>query len=168
MTPDQVVERARAVLGHECTYHLSAGGYHPDGLPWNSQHECDCSGFAAWALGVSRWVKAGHPWHGSFPAEWIETTNLVRAAERGAGFSSVPWTAAQPGDLLVWGDSKRADGTGRQGHVGVVASVGADGPKTVIHCSSGNKPTAIQETSTDLFRKRGAIVARPTLLEAVG
>lgn len=169
MTNEDVVARARSAISKGCIYGLGKGGFHPeDPHPWNAVKECDCSGFASWCLGVSRMIGPKHPWKGKVHFEWIETTNCFEDAAQGPdeAFTAVPWNAAQPGDLLVYGDRPAtATSKKRQGHVGVVASIGHGGPQTVVHCASSNKPDAIQETECHLFAARGAIVARLTLLD---
>lgn len=163
MTGAQVVERARRAIGQGTRYRLGAGGRDPrseqPGRRAVAWLYCDCSGFAAWCVGVDRYLP-----NGNIPTlpggEWFETTVLHRDARTPFGFvAAVPWTEAHPGDLVVWPDD-----SGMQGHVGVIGEVGTDGPHTVIHCSSGNtkKGTAdaIAETDAGVFLRHGAIVAR--------
>lgn len=169
MTPEQVVQRARFAVNGGCLYGLGCGGYHPeDEAPWNKDRKCDCSGFASWALGISRWIQNDrHPLFGRFPGSvWVETSAVWRAAQRLDGpFVAVPWELAMPGDLLVWPDRKDDAGKQRQGHIGVVASIGPAGPASVVHCASSNRTDAIQETSPDLFLRRAALAVRYALLE---
>lgn len=161
MTGAQVVERARGAIGHGCVYVLGKGGIKPDALyPWPPGMPnlgCDCSGFVAWALGVSRWIEK---WHPSYEGgDWFETTAVLRDAQRPYGFvNAIPWASAQPGDILVWGDAN-----GKQGHIGIVTECDATGPSMVVHCSKGNwrkSGDAIQETDVSIFQHNGAIAAR--------
>lgn len=164
MTTVEVVTRAMSAAGRGCKYGLGKGGFDPAAPhPWNSRLECDCSGFVAWALGVSR--HTDHPWYRQINGGWLETSAIVRdAIMRGLGmFDLVAWREARPGHLVVYGDSG-----GRQGHVGIVAEVGADGPLTAIHCSKGNEVRfgdAIHETGVVLWKERNGIVARCIMLE---
>lgn len=154
MKRHEVVARAREAIGKGTAYKLGAGGRLKNpGIG----SELDCSGFAAVVLGVDRYLE---PWLPHYEGgDWLETSALVRDAQSPWGFvTEVPWLEAKPGDLLVWGDRGKG-----QGHVGVVVSVDASGPKTVVHCSSGNWRTtgdAIRETTASIFQRNGAIVAR--------
>lgn len=158
LTGARVVERARSAIGHGTIYLLGGGGRNPfTAIP---DHELDCSGFVAWVLGVDRYLEnTGLP-HLDGRA-WLETTAVYDDARSPLGsFAEIPWISARPGDLVVWPDNKLKK---RQGHIGVVATV-ANGPNTVVHCSSGNYKgparDAIQETPADLFARNNAIVAR--------
>lgn len=153
MTGADVVNRARAALAGGAIYKLGKGGFDPKALrPWNKQMQCDCSGFAAWCLGVSR--KTDNPWYVAFNGGWFETSAIVRDALSQFGvFTEVARQDAKPGDVLVWGDSG-----GAQGHVGIVTST-----TTIIHCSKGNfnqHGDAIRETPMTLFDSHNAIAAR--------
>jgi hypothetical protein len=65
------VTRALSQVGKPIHYKLGAGGMHPeDDSPTRTAY-CDCSGFAMWALGLSRFD--GHLW-------W-DTTRIVHDAE---------------------------------------------------------------------------------------
>ena len=161
MTAEQIVQRARSAAGRGIAYRLGAGGMHPaDELPTRNGF-CDCSGFVAWCLGRDR--------HNSeMPGGWVETSAIFRDAKLITGeglFDEVAWREAQGGDLVVYGD-RYEPGTRKlihQGHVGVVASIGADGPATAIHCSRGNERRhgeAICETGVEVWEARSGIVAR--------
>jgi len=163
LTGAQVVARARGAIGKGTKYRLGAGGRNPSALEPGRKAVawflCDCSGFAAWCVGVDRYLpNAAIP---TLPGgDWFETSALVRDALSPFGFVvKVPWAEAHPGDLVVWPD----DGA-LQGHVGIVAEVGTTGPDTVVHCSSGNGKTgtgdAIAETDAGMFLRHGALVAR--------
>lgn len=159
MIRQNVLARARRSIGQGCIYRLGAGGMHPEAaVPWTAAKQCDCSGFAMWALGLSRLIN-GH---------WYDTSAIVADALNALGiFADVDWLHAQPGDLLVYGDA----GGGGQGHVGVVATV-APGPETfpltAIHCSAGNyrrTGDAIRETGVEIWTHHAyALVARYQLL----
>jgi hypothetical protein len=157
-----VVDRALSVIGKGCHYKLGAGGrlWHR-ATPWNPvTHQCDCSGFVAWCLGVDR--KTNHPFYVDFNGGWLETTAIVRDAKAaGVGmFDLIPWASAVPSDFLVWPDDPA---TGRQGHVGIASKIAATGPVRVIHCSAGNDRTfhdAIEETDVAMWLAHGGIVAR--------
>jgi CHAP domain len=69
-----------------------------------------------WKLGdAGAWLSAG--WNGSADDMFVHHPPQLTAVPNGAG--SLP----QPGDLMVWSSS---DNQGDPGHVGVIASVGAD------------------------------------------
>lgn len=164
MSPADVLERARRCLGAGCRYHLGAGGMHPShDYPWGTVPECDCSGFVAWALGVSRQTR--NPFYRQQNGGWFETTAIVRDARSPFGFvAEVPWLEARPGDLIVYGDAG-----GKQGHVGIITLTGPAGPAAVIHCSKGNDTRyrdAIHEGALEPFwQARGALVARVAWVE---
>lgn len=162
---DAVVARARSVIGAPIEYRLGAGGRDPRAKtpgtrPKGEKESCDCSGFVAWAVGVDRYLpNAGIP---TLPTgAWLETSAIYRDARSPFGVAvEVEWDMALPGDLLVYPDYG-----GRQGHIGVVSEVSerGDGPLRVVHCSVGNfraTGSAIRETSVDVFRLNGSIVAR--------
>lgn len=166
MTRSEVLARARSAIGQGCVYALGKGGMHPASpTPWPSglpNLGCDCSGFVAWCLGVSRMLSKDHP-HYEFGG-WFETTAVFRDARSPFGFvNEVLWTLAKPGDILVWGDAN-----GHQGHIGIVSQVGTDGPTHAIHCSSGNwkrAGDAVQETDVGVFARNGAIAAEVAWVE---
>ena len=135
--------------------------------PGNDAGECDCSGFACWALGVSRWTKATlHPWQ-DFVAEWISTTSIASDALKTLRrFRRV--MVAEPGDLLVYGDRVSKAGKPQQGHVGICTQVGPKGPEMVVHCSSANyrrTNDAIRETDAAWWYLADGVVARCAWVE---
>lgn len=155
MTADEVVARARRCIGAGCRYVLGAGGINPASpAPWDGSMGCDCSGFAMWALGLSR------HYH---DAVWFDTSRIVDDAKhQQLLFRQVAVLEARAGDLYVYGDAG-----GHQGHVGVIASVTLQPetwPLTVVHCSAGNfrrTGDAIRETGPDIWLHRDdAIIAR--------
>lgn len=156
LTREELVARARSAVGKGTEYVLGAGGRDPR-LP-RPEARLDCSGFAAWVAGVDRYLPNGAVPH--LPGgEWFECTTLYRDARSPLGFvMEVPWTAALPGDLLVYPDAGK-----RQGHVGVVVEAGPTGATSVVHCSSTNwrrTGDAIRETGPEVFLSAGAVVAR--------
>jgi hypothetical protein len=155
-----VLGRARAACGRPIAYKLGMGGMKPTReTPGNSDGQCDCSGFVAWCLGISR--QTSNAFYRQLNGGWIETTAVVADALKPGGiFSRVD--APQPGDVLVWGD-RRVNGRTVQGHIGIVAAVAGDRATRVIHCSSSNfrnTGCAVRETGTEVFYSKGAICAR--------
>jgi cell wall-associated NlpC family hydrolase len=164
MIAADLIARALSAIGHGCIYALGKGGMNPDSTyPWNKQKQCDCSGFVAWALGVSR--HTDHPWYKDQNGGWLETSAIARdALTRGLGmFDLVTWREAKPGHLIVYGDTQ-----GHQGHVGIVTACSGEGPMTAVHCSRGNQTRshdAIQETGVTVWIEHNGIVARCALVE---
>ena len=163
MKGSEVVARARSVVAKGCLYKLGSGGMRPhDPHPWDSARRCDCSGFAAWCLGVSR--QTDNPWYKNQNGGWLETSAIVRDCETPYGiFALVTRQHALPGDLLVYGDYKSSDGVTKQGHVGICSESNAKGPTKVIHCSSGNARKtgdAIRETDVQWWELAGGVIAR--------
>jgi hypothetical protein len=163
LTGEEIVARARSVIGRGCAYKLGAGGMRPlDPNPWDSSLNCDCSGFAAWCLGVSR--QTDDPWYEKQNGGWLETSAIVRDCETPYGhFAPVILTAARPGDLLVYGDRTSSAGKPQQGHVGICTQTGPRGPEMVVHCSSGNfrkTGDAIRETDAAWWYLANGSIAR--------
>lgn len=173
-TPAEVVAAALAASRQptNCAYQLGTGGYiwfpdHGPGAP--SILRSDCSGFAAWCLGLPR-DRADDVLGGP---KWIETSQLVHDGQEGRRFvGAFLLTEAQPGDLVAYPDP----GPGRQGHVGVVVEVrpsGGIGPLPVriltVDCGKarpsprkGGGMTAIAlDDLTARWHSRGAVVLRP-------
>jgi hypothetical protein len=160
MIPEaDIVARAKSQIGLKTVYMLGHGGMRPDQpMACDGQRMCDCSGFAAWVLGVSR--KTDNPYYKAYNGGWIETTAITRDAKAvGVGmFDLIAWNRARPGDLLVWGDHD-----GHQGHVGIITQIDETGPKWITHCSLGNFKAlgdAISQTDVGIFRRNNAIAAR--------
>lgn len=164
MTNDELIARARSVVGKGCRYQMGHGGYQPGrDVPWDNEMMCDCSGFVpSWVFMAPRHID--HPFYQQFNHGWVDTTAIVRDAKSTSGFfTEVPLEAARPGDLIVYGTIKREDGTKRQGHVGLITEVVAGRPSKAVHCSHGNErrfADAIQETSAGLWLATDGIVAR--------
>lgn len=168
MKIDELVTRARSVIGRGCHYSLGCGGFDPSRTyPWDDSMFCDCSGFVAWALGVSRHTK--DPWYKEHNGGWIETSAIVRDCETPYGiFAPVLPAKARPGDILVYGDRKDSGGRMRQGHVGICVDVDAKGPILVVHCSKSNDRRtgdAIRETDPGWWTLASGTVARCAWVE---
>lgn len=160
----EVLERARRQIGLRTAYWLGHGGMNPQ-APRAADHggACDCSGFVAYCLGVSRHID--NPWYVHTNGGWVETSAIVRDCGTPYGlFDAVEWKRARQSDLLVWGDHD-----GHQGHVGIVYEVDETGPRRVVHCSLSNWKAmgdAIAATDVRIFKSHNAIVARCALVEA--
>lgn len=85
----------------------STGTVRPFGL--------DCSGFVDWVF-YNATNGAYYPGHGG------------GAATQHSDCENIPWSEAQPGDLVFYPDDS---------HVGIVGGTDADGNLLVIHCSGG-------------------------------
>lgn len=153
---DSLIARARSAIGC-CAYGLGKGGMNPRSAIPASRGKCDCSGFVAWVLGMSRMPKPTRLW-------WIETSAIVRDA---TGKQSVFVQIARPirGCISVYADrppqarAERSESTqsgttddqvkrtgldvgggtgggkpGRQGHVGIVVTPSV--PMLIIDCSA--------------------------------
>lgn len=172
MTSTEVVARARGCVGAQIEYRLGYGGRDPSANSpgTGSPPACDCSGFAAWCLGIDRFLPnnvhllAG-PASDHFTG-WFETTEIYLQSCRHDGYMwGLRLAEVAPGDLLVWPDSHRVDRV-HLGHVGVVVEVTENPPAgpgalRVVHCSVGNDrasggASAIAETDGTLFMLSGA------------
>ena len=126
---EQSLQRARNAMNAKTTYVLGKGGFDP---VKKLTEECDCSGFIAWAIGIPREFPPGS-------GRWLDTDAYWAgggSAAKAAGFpllQSVPAAEAQPGHLIVYPDQ-----SGKQGHIGIISGVDAQGELKVIHCSKGN------------------------------
>lgn len=60
-SPDQAIERARTALGRNTEYKLGKGGMNPKLDTPSVKNQCDCTGFLAWAFGISRHLKDKEP-----------------------------------------------------------------------------------------------------------
>lgn len=147
MTPKQLIQRGRSVVGTGTRYKLGKGGMRPDSVkPADAHGFCDCSGFVCWALGISR--QTDHPLYMKFNGGWINTNAMVHDAGEVTGIFK-PALVIVPGVILVYpGKGKRV------GHCGIVSEMGASpADMKIIHCSSGNsrRGDAIQETGPEVF-----------------
>jgi len=126
---EQSLARARTGLEEQIVYSLGKGGFDPTKL---LTHECDCSGFIAWAIGIPRELPPGSD-------RWLDTDAYWSgggSAAKAAGFpllQTVVAADAEPGDLIVYPDH-----AGHEGHIGIISDVKQDGKLSVIHCSKGN------------------------------
>lgn len=160
MTAADIVARARSAIGHHTIYALGRGGRNPAAaLPGDAANRCDCSGFAAWAVGLDRHQPGSLL--AKFNGGWLSTDGLLYDAEHGGGWFRLV-EVAEPGDLVAYGDHLR-DGRKRQGHVGVIVSAtgSAWDNLRVVHCSPRNwrvTGDAIQETGAAVFQSRGRFV----------
>ena len=150
-----LLSRARAASGRKIKYKLGAGGMNPaQPLPANINHECDCSGYVCWALGISR--KTEHPLYLQFNGGWINTDAMVHDGRKASGYFE-PLAKPKVGALIVYGKNPKAS----VGHVGIVTALdAAGGVSKVIHCSSGNHKLgdAIQETAPTVFLKQPSTI----------
>lgn len=155
MTGHELIARARSAVGKGIKYKNGKGGYDPKAalpgstvvqlLPPAKYQGCDCSGFVAWVVGVSRdpgrrkdklW-----PW-------WFETSNIwTDARGKQLRFELVPVQQLRVGDLVVYPDHRTADGELKQGHIAVVVD---PVQHIVIDCSySQSKKTGQGITERD-------------------
>src|SRR5437899_3366788 len=111
-------------MGRGTVYKLGRGGMHPEhDRPSDAAFFCDCSGFAWWCWGRSRYDGT----------KWWDTSAIESDAMADHGdriFTYHAWAEAKPGDALVWGDRGE-----QQGHIGIVSELDATGPAKVLHCS---------------------------------
>jgi hypothetical protein len=135
-----VLARAHAALGHNTVYKLGKGGMNPGSPLPSANGECDCSGFVAWCLGMSR--KTHEHFYVQFNGGWIETTAVWTDVGQNVGIFEP--SQRVPAAVLVYPDH-----AGHQGHIGIVV----DGTH-VIHCSSSNYTNhgdAIRMTNFQVF-----------------
>lgn len=145
------VARARSVSGLRIRYRMGSGGMSASpSSPASARNACDCSGFVAWCLRLSRKPKPGRDW-------WLETTRIHHDAI-GAQQVFRRIEAPVPGCIVVYPDIGA-----RQGHVGIVTAVLGD-PIQGVDCSASSwrrQGDAIQE------RDFGFFLARPDHVFAV-
>lgn len=127
--------RAKSAVDRGIRYKLGHGGFYPkDPLPSRDGY-CDCSGFVAWVLQMSRRPKIGRWW-------WIETTNVWNDATKSMRvFQRIG--GPRPGCIVVYPDSVNSEG-----HIGIVSGIA---PLTVIDCSAS--ANGIFERSGRVFEK---------------
>lgn len=117
------IARAVRVVDIGIRYKLGRGGNKPGNVRPDDMGLCDCSGFIAWVLEVSRKPKVTRLW-------WIETTNIWRDATTKQKVF-VALSRPEPGCIIVYPDLG-----GRQGHVALVSDVDSFGGIEIIDCSS--------------------------------
>lgn len=156
-----LVARAESACGRGIKYDLGAGGMDPlSSTPACFRNECDCSGFVAWWMGVSR----RHLFPGLGKKVWLDTDFYVREARAGRVLArprlvlQVP--AAVEGCLLVYGDSKDAAGRTRQGHVAIVVAAEPGRDVVIVDCSSSGGGVSRRSGGT-MERKAGVICCAP-------
>lgn len=144
-------ERALAQKNRPHQYSLGKGGFDPSS-PLG--FKCDCSGFASWVLGISRYQEDKHkPWSKQIP--WIETTAIYDDA-RGAQLLFKRIENPVVGCLVVYGDYRNILGIRKQGHVGVVTSI-EDGVPMATDCASGRGDSAIRNRAASFWIGRKGI-----------
>jgi hypothetical protein len=166
------------MIGKKIKYKLGSGGTNPaQQSPAGNDGACDCSGFVAWCLEISRRVQ-GVPWYDALHnGEWVNTDAIYRDAMSPFGFFERyggPWETAgwgspmgsgsrllgKPGDLIVYPGDRTVFPV-HVGHVGIVSETrpipmisSAGEVVKVIHCSAGNyhrTGDAVQETDPAVF-----------------
>lgn len=135
------ISRARSALHCDppVRYRLGRGGFDPGSQTPGQNGECDCSGFIAWCLGLSRDQRKKH-------GMWISTTDIAVDAN-GKQRLFVKLAKPEPGCIVVYPDRE-----GRQGHVALVTQAS---PLWGIDCSAGRN--GIAERSLAFFQRH-----RPT------
>jgi hypothetical protein len=140
MQVDAVLARANAAVSQGVRYKLGKGGMNPGSPTPASDGECDCSGFVAWCLGMSR--QTSDLFYVHFNGGWIETTGVW--TDCGASTGIFDPTTRRAGAVVVYPDAN-----GHEGHIGVLVDA-----NHVVHCSKGNDTqfgNAIQITPTTVF-----------------
>jgi len=139
-----VMARAQSAIGQGIRYKLGMGGMKPGNPSPAAGGQCDCTGFIAWCLGMSR--KTSEAFYVNFNNGWIETTAVWTDVGKSVGiFEQI--NGPKIGAIVVFPDK-----AGKQGHIGIISGAGK-----VIHCSSGNDKKfgdAIQETDMAVFNNR--------------
>ena len=115
--------RARSAIGHGITYHLGEGGVDPKAALPTDDGRCDCSGFVAWCLQISRVPKPSRDW-------WVQTDNIWHDA-MGPQTTFVRIEKPIAGCVVVYPKIGSHDG---YGHTGIVANPA--NPYTVVDCSA--------------------------------
>ena len=127
-SPDEVVERARTALGKKTEYKLGKGGYKPGLTTPAPAGKCDCTGFLAWAFGISR--ELDNPYYKQLNGGWFETSAIYKDIQSPYGIFG-QLDKPQVGAVAVYGDSG-----GHEGHIGLITEVKNGKVQKVIHCSS--------------------------------
>ena len=164
LTGAEVVARALSVVG-QGRYRLGKGGRRPANLtPFDAAGLCDCSGFAAWSMGLDRYQP------GRIAGDWISTDAIVADAQGpGRMFAVVGrLTAAgldrpagwQPGDLVAYPGRRALGRRVAIGHVGVIVEVGATiAACRVCHCAASGR-VAVRVSDGRPWAARGIVVRR--------
>ena len=140
MQTDAVLARANAAVAQGVRYKLGKGGINPGSPTPASDGECDCSGFVAWCLGMSR--HTADQFYVQFNGGWIETTAVWTDIGTSTGIFDA--TNKRPGAVVVYPDAH-----GHEGHIGILVD-----ENRVVHCSHGNDTqfgNAIQITPLTVF-----------------
>jgi hypothetical protein len=135
-----VLARAHAAVAQGIRYKLGQGGMNPGSSTPGHDGQCDCSGFVAWCLGMSR--KTPDQFYVHFNGGWIETTGVWTDIEQSVGIFEE--SIKRPGAVVVYPDAH-----GHEGHIGIIVDA-----NSVVHCSHGNDThfgNAIQITPLTVF-----------------
>jgi hypothetical protein len=126
-SPQDAIDRARTALGKKTEYKLGKGGYKPDLKTPAPAGKCDCTGFLAWAFGISR--ELDNPYYKQLNGGWFETSAIYKDIQSPYGIFS-QLDKPQVGAVAVYGDSG-----GHEGHIGLITEVKNGKVQKVIHCS---------------------------------
>ena len=172
MTVFDLIERAKAVLQQPIVYRLGSGGMDPDShTPAGRDGACDCSGYVAWCLGLSRMTD--EPFYRRFfgaDVGWINTDAMAADIRSDAGILE-RLDRPVPGAIIVYpGPPVRP-----VGHCGIILRVRDATVTSVIHCSRTNHTAtghAVQVTDAAIFEAQadtviGAYTGLQTELEAL-
>jgi hypothetical protein len=135
-----VLARAHAAVAQGIRYKLGQGGMNPGSPTPGHDNQCDCSGFVAWCLGMSR--HTADQFYVHFNGGWIETTAVWTDVGQSVGIFDE--TSKKPGAVVVYPDAH-----GHEGHIGIIIDA-----NSVVHCSKGNDTqygNAIQITPLTVF-----------------
>lgn len=169
-TVEQLLGRARSVLGQKTRYRLGAGNHDPSSpRPFDDTRECDCSGYVTWALGLSRY-QPHLAWLRLANGGWYNTAGMWLDVREPTGFLA-PLSAARPGAVLVYPAASVSKTKGPTiGHVGIVTGIKGPAVTWVIHCSAGayrRSGDAIRETPPSVFAAvKSTRLGWPVMLEA--
>mgnify|MGYP002639546124 FL=1 len=159
--PTRETFEARMLVAAEDTgtvYTLGAGGY-----GWAQREfddECDCSGFMAFCLGLSRKPSTAFQVKGR--QYWFSTDSMVAAGKEGLFFREVG--SLTPGSIVAYPDRNR-DGKVTQGHTAYVSEIRNGIPFGYDCSSSQSRKTgdAIKLRSLAFFNRRKTTVwMKPT------
>jgi hypothetical protein len=143
------MQRARSAIGKDTRFELSKGGKDPIALHPAENGACDCSGFIAWVLGLSR--QTTNPYYLNKMGGWMDVSTMQEDMKETGGFLSP--CDPHPGCLVAYGSGR--DSNRNIAIVTVVESIGGKAiPTRVISCTRENWAKAndsIQETAADRF-----------------